>query len=93
MGLLNKSMGKGLADDALKYAKHDGRLHVMVFQTRGKAFNSNGTQFENKVTERVETILASLEDRGCQVQDVKVSIQANIETEQAVLYVITVLYR
>lgn len=54
---------------------------------------STGTQFEDKVTERLDGALARVQESGCQVVDVKMSACANSRDTDMILYSFTVLYR
>lgn len=93
MGMFNKSAAKKMASDAEDFIVNDGKLHALVFQVAGKAVFSTGTQFEDKVTERLDGALARVQESGCQVVDVKMSACANTRDTDMILYSFTVLYR
>ena len=93
MGMFNKSVAKKMASDASDYIVNDGKLHALVFQVCGKAVVSTATQFEDKVTERLDGALARVQESGCQVVDVKMSACSNTRDTDMILYSFTVLYR
>lgn len=54
---------------------------------------STATQLEDKVTERIDGTLSRIQDKGCQVVDVKMAVSANTRDSDMMLYSFTVLYR
>ena len=93
MGMFNKSAAKKMASDADEFIVSDGKVHALVFQVAGKAMYSTATQLEDKVTERIDGTLSRIQDKGCQVVDVKMAVSANTRDSDMMLYSFTVLYR
>lgn len=92
MGMFNKSAAKKMASDADEFIVSDGKVHALVFQVAGKAMYSTATQLEDKVTERIDGTLSRIQDKGCQVVDVKMAVSANTLDSDMMLYSFTVLY-
>lgn len=93
MGMFSKSAAKKMASDAEDFIVSDGKLHALVFQVNGRFTLSTATQFEKKVTERLDGALARVQEAGCQVVDVKMSACANTGNDDTMMYCFTVLYR
>lgn len=93
MGMFNRNAAKKMASDADDFIVNDGKVHALVFQVAGKAFYSTATQLENKVTECIDETLSRIQDKGCQVIDVKMAVSGNTRDSDMMLYSFTVLYR
>ncbi len=96
MGFFNKSYAQKMANDSEEYIKQDGRLHALVYQIQGKRVLSDGNMLEPRVTEQLNILLDSLQEKGLQIADVKTETVANAVQKGAVdtlLHIVTVLYR